>query len=101
MWPEPFGLVGLEAAALGVPAIATDTGGIRDWLRDDVNGVLVPAPASASTFGERLASLLSDPTRLSALGAGALDRAREMSVEAHVSRLEPILRGARRHGASA
>ncbi len=101
VWPEPFGLVGLEAAALGVPAIATDTGGIRDWLRDDVNGVLVPAPASASTFGERLASLLSDPTRLSALGAGALDRAREMSVEAHVSRLEPILRGARRHGASA
>ncbi len=101
VWPEPFGLVGLEAAALGVPAVATDTGGIRDWLQHDINGVLVPAPASPSTFGERLASLLSDPARLAALGAGALDRAREMSVDAHVSRLEPIFRGARRQRASA
>ena len=96
VWPEPFGLVGLEAAALGVPAIATDTGGISDWLHDDVNGVLVPAPASASTFGDRLASLLSDPARLSVLGAGALDRARSMSVDAHVSRLDAILTGAAR-----
>ena len=29
-WPEPFGLVGLEAAALGVPAIAFDVGGVRE-----------------------------------------------------------------------
>ena len=32
-WPEPFGLVGLEAGALGIPAVAFDVGGIREWLR--------------------------------------------------------------------
>ena len=37
---------------------AIDTGGIGGWLDDDVNGVLVPTPASASTFGDRLAALL-------------------------------------------
>ena len=100
VWPEPFGLVGLEAAALGVPAIATDTGGISEWLHDGVNGVLVPAPASASTFGDLLASLLSDPARQAALRAGALGRAREMSVDAHVSRLTAILHGVIRQGVS-
>jgi glycosyltransferase involved in cell wall biosynthesis len=100
VWPEPFGLVGLEAAALGVPAIAIDTGGISEWLHDGVNGVLVPAPASASTFGDLLASLLSDPARQAALRAGALGRAREMSVDAHVSRLTTILHGVIRQGVS-
>lgn len=46
VWPEPFGLVGLEAGALGVPAIATDVGGVREWLRDGLNGALVPGPPS-------------------------------------------------------
>jgi hypothetical protein len=41
-WPEPFGLVGLEAGSLGVPAIAFDVGGIREWLTPGENGFLVP-----------------------------------------------------------
>ena len=99
VWPEPFGLVGLEAAALGVPAIAIDTGGVSEWLHDGVNGILVPAPATATVFGGRLAALLSDPRRIAGLGAGALDQARAMSVDAHVARLDVILRGAARQGA--
>ena len=63
-------------------------------------GVIVPAPASASTFGDLLASLLSDPARQAALRAGALGRAREMSVDAHVSRLTTILHGVIRQGVS-
>ena len=53
-WPEPFGLVGLEAAALGVPTVAFDVGGISEWLRHDVNGVAVPGPPSAEPLGEAL-----------------------------------------------
>jgi glycosyltransferase involved in cell wall biosynthesis len=30
-WQEPFGLAGLEAASLGVPVVAYDSGGIREW----------------------------------------------------------------------
>ncbi|HEX2202618.1 MAG TPA: glycosyltransferase family 4 protein, partial [Longimicrobium sp.] len=42
VWPEPFGLVGLEAGAFGVPAAAFDVGGIREWLRPGANGWLAP-----------------------------------------------------------
>lgn len=91
VWPEPFGLVGLEGGALGVPAIATDVGGVRQWLREGVNGVLVPAPASAKDFGHALAHTLGDHTRLTALREGALAVAREMSLTSHVDRLEPVL----------
>ncbi len=39
-WQEPFGIVGLEAATLGVPVIAYDSGGVRDWHSG--NAGLVP-----------------------------------------------------------
>lgn len=91
-WPEPFGLVGLEAGALGVPAVATDVGGVREWLRDGVNGVLVPAPASPKTFGTALAALLADPVRHAALRDGATRVAADMTVVRHIDRLEAIFR---------
>lgn len=92
LWPEPFGLVGLEAGALGVPAIAVDAGGVTEWLRPGVNGVSVPQPASARSFGDALASLLRDRETLAALRAGARRVAQEMTLAAHVDRLEAILR---------
>ena len=30
-WQEPFGIVGVEALAMGTPVIANPTGGMRDW----------------------------------------------------------------------
>lgn len=41
-WAEPFGIIGLEALAAGVPVIASDVGGVRDWLRPEIDGLLVP-----------------------------------------------------------
>jgi len=37
-WQEPFGIAGLEALAFGVPVVAWDSGGMREWHR----GPLVP-----------------------------------------------------------
>ena len=42
VWPEPFGAVGLEAMRHGVPVIAFDAGGIREWLINGYNGRIVP-----------------------------------------------------------
>ena len=39
--PETFNLVGIEAQKVGVPVIATDVGGISQWLKDNLNGLLV------------------------------------------------------------
>lgn len=92
-WPEPFGLVGLEAAALGIPAVAFDVGGIREWLRPEINGYLAAAdPPRVSTFADALVEALGDTDRLSAMGARAIHVAREMSLRRHLDRLEERFR---------
>ena len=88
LWPEPFGLVGLEAGLHGVPAIAFDSGGISEWLHDGVNGHLVRERGSAAALGAALASVLGNPESLRALGAGALAAASRMTLADHVQRLE-------------
>jgi glycosyltransferase involved in cell wall biosynthesis len=49
LWPEPYGLSGLEALAAGVPVAAFGSGAIREWLRDGIDGAVAPAdpPTSA------------------------------------------------------
>jgi glycosyltransferase involved in cell wall biosynthesis len=90
-WPEPFGLVGLEAAALGVPAIAFDVGGIREWLTPGENGYLVAAdPPRASPFADGLVSAFRDPTGLRAMRARSVASARRLSLDRHLDRLEAI-----------
>ena len=41
-WQEPFGLVALEAMAHGVPVVAFDQGGVREYMEDGRNGFAVP-----------------------------------------------------------
>ena len=68
VWPEPFGLVGIEAAAAAKPVIASSTGGIREWLEPGVNGLLVD-PGDAQGLAEALNELLDDPERGRSMGA--------------------------------
>lgn len=94
IWPEPLGLVGIEAAAAGVPAIAFDVGGISDWLEDNVTGRLVPSPPSSTALAHALMDALSDVERLKAWGRQARERAGRLTLEAHVSALEEVFRRA-------
>jgi glycosyltransferase involved in cell wall biosynthesis len=90
-WPEPFGLTGLEAAAYGVPAVAFDVGGVREWLQNGTNGLLVDAnPPTASALAVVLADAFRDRARLAAMRPRALAIAREMSLTRHVDRLEVL-----------
>ena len=59
VWPEPFGAVGLEAMRFGLPVVAFDAGGIKEWLTDGHNGFLVPWMNRAA-FAERIEDLLRD-----------------------------------------
>jgi len=90
-WPEPFGLVGLEAAAFGIPAVAFDVGGVREWLRPGVNGYLAPGnPPRAAGLADAIVAALSDEVKLKAMGLRAIGVAREMSVGRHLDCLESI-----------
>ncbi len=94
VWPEPFGLVGLEAAALGVPAIAFDVGGIRDWLTPGENGYLLPGdPPRASVLADGLFNAFRHPDQLQAMRCKARAVAGRMSLERHLDRLEEVLCG--------
>lgn len=57
-WEEPWGLVPLEAMAIGRPVIATGRGGSGEYLRHEENCLLVPAaePMAIAQAARRLAS---------------------------------------------
>ncbi len=87
LWPEPFGLVGIEALAAGRPVVASATGGIGDWLVDGVSGVCVP-PGDPRELARALNALLADPSRQQAMGAaGQRMVAQRFSTERHVEAL--------------
>src|SRR5690606_37592813 len=88
LWPEPFGLVGPEAGAHGLPAVGFPVGGIPEWLRDGVNGHLAEGPPGRP---EELAAAamraLSDGQHYQALRRGAREVAGEYGLAGHVERL--------------
>jgi len=59
---EPFGLTLLEAAASGLPVVATKDGGPRDIVAFLKNGILID-PLDAQKIGDALVSVISDKTR--------------------------------------
>ncbi len=66
---ETFSLVTFEAAATGLPIIATPVNGVRELIEDGVNGYLI-AP-STDAIAERLRGLASDPGLRERLGVAA------------------------------
>ncbi len=93
LWPEPFGLAGLEGAAFAVPAVAFDSGGISQWLAHDVNGRLVPREDGVAGLADAIASILADRPEHARLSRGARAVASRLSIAAHVDRIDEILRG--------
>lgn len=84
IYPEPLGLVGPEAMAHARPVVAFDVGGVRQWLRDGVNGLLVP-PGDIGAFAEALERLLQEPATAAALGqAGRKIMTQEFDPQQHV-----------------
>lgn len=79
IWPEPFGLAGIDALRHGRPVIASETGGIRDWLRDGDTGLLVPAGDSMA-LAAAIRRLLANPSEGDRMGRrGAADVARRFT----------------------
>jgi glycosyltransferase involved in cell wall biosynthesis len=56
-WPEPFGLVMIEAMACGTPVIAMGCGAVPEIVDDGVTGFIVPDEAGAVTAVGRLGEL--------------------------------------------
>lgn len=66
-WPEPFGMVGIEAMARGRPVVAFANGGIPDWLDHGKTGFLVP-PTDTKRMASRIQELLDDTALAARMG---------------------------------
>lgn len=92
LWAEPFGLVGLEAGALGVPAAGYRIGGIPDWLIPGTTGELAPGdPPTVTGLADAIVRALSDPDHYARLCRGAWDMAQQFPLSRHIERLEGLL----------
>lgn len=90
LWPEPFGLVALEAAAKGIPVVASDVGGLRDVVASGETGFLVP-PGDAARLAEALLQVLSHPDAALAMGSAAAKACKSrFSLDAHLADLEAV-----------
>ncbi len=58
--PEPFGMVVIEAMAVGTPVIGPDGGAIPSLVRDGVDGRLYP-PGDAAALASMIGDMLGDP----------------------------------------
>ena len=56
-WPEPFGLVTIEAMACGTPVLAFDKGAMREVIDEGVTGFVVQSVAEATTVLDRVLAL--------------------------------------------
>ena len=71
---EGFGLALIEAAASGLPCVASKIYGITDAVLDGVTGLLVPA-RDVSSFSQALKVLISHPEIRQKMGAAGRQRA--------------------------
>ena len=87
LWPEPFGIVALEASAAGKPVVASNIGGLRDIVVDGETGLLVP-PDDRVALVEAMRRLIGDEQLRERLGAAAAARASMFSPAAILPRFE-------------
>jgi len=89
LWPEPFGKVGIEAMSVGRPVVASDVGGVREWLTDSEVGYLVEK-GNSKELAEKVLALVSDTSRLEHMSENARKQAEHYSIERYVDHIEKL-----------
>ncbi len=86
---ESFGLVALEAAACGIPVVASAVGGLLSLVDDGDTGYLIDG-RKPSDFAAAIAKILDDPELAASLGKAAEERARSYTWRAAAERLQAL-----------
>jgi glycosyltransferase involved in cell wall biosynthesis len=75
--------------------VAIDGPGVRDSVRDGIDGVVVaadPLPSRAARVGDAIADLAADETRRGAMARRARDDADRFAIEERVQEVERLYR---------
>ncbi len=91
VWPEPFGLVALEAMISGRAVIASKIGGLADTVVNGETGLLV-APGDADALARALRLLLADQAWCEHLGQAGRRRSELYRATSIVPRIEQVYR---------
>ena len=96
-WEETFGLVVVEAMALGVPPVATAHGSFTELITDGVDGVLF-RPGDPAALGQAVADVAAMPARYATYGRQARETyAKRFDPERNLDQLIEIYRYAIDH----
>ncbi|OUL30024.1 glycosyltransferase family 4 protein [Nostoc sp. 106C] len=90
---EPFGIVIIEAMALGKPVIAGNAGGPTEIITDDVNGLLTPY-GDADALAIAILRYLEDPQLTHTIGVAARQRALDFSTQRYAHNFINVIRSA-------
>lgn len=87
---EVFGIVGIEAQAMGLPCIASDVGGIAEWCKPNKTGLLIKA-ADTPELVRNIQFLHSQPSVYARLKKKGLQHQKQFfSAEAIMPQLEQL-----------
>ena len=86
---ESFGLVALEAAACGLPVVASDVGGLRTLVEDGVTGFRVEGREPCH-YAKAAAQILDEPILAAEMSANAVKRARSYTWSGTAGRLRRV-----------
>jgi len=88
---EAFGMVFQEAAAAGLPVVATNINAIPEIVQEQQTGILVP-PGDRRGLVQAMRTLIDSPDLRLRMGTAAFDRIRVLGApERYASRLEAII----------
>jgi glycosyltransferase involved in cell wall biosynthesis len=100
LWPEPCGVVGVEAGLYNVPSVAFKVGGIPDWLHPGENGFLAPGnPPTAAGLADAVVRAL-DPKIHTDLCQSARKMAQSWTLDWHCHEFDLLVQDVIRSGSA-
>jgi glycosyltransferase involved in cell wall biosynthesis len=92
LWDEPFGMVAIEAMMRGTALVAAERGGLREIVRPNTTGLLVP-PGDVAALADALHTLATDRALCERMGeAGRRIALSEYTIRACADRFEALYR---------
>ena len=95
-WEEPWGLVPLEAMAVGRPVVASGRGGSGEYLKDGVNSLIFDPDDGPDALAERVTELADDQALRETVRAGGTETTRAITADGFTLAVEETLTRATR-----
>lgn len=87
---EAFGIVVLEAMAMGIPVVATDSGGVREIIGNNKYGYLVPVE-NEKEIANKISFLLDDYKKCLYFRKKGLERAKQFTIDNVVAQYDSLI----------